>query len=133
MKLFSMRGLGGWLKGLRSSTSSLENPANWLLDWFTGRALASGVTVTPEAAMGVSAVYACVKVIAEDIASMPFVFYENAGADARKEAVDHPLHELLGSEPNPEMDSGQFIEMLTGHVLLRGNAYAEVVRDRDGN
>lgn len=129
----AVRGIGRWFNGLRSSTSSLENPAQWLLDWFSGRALASGVQVNPENAMGVSAIYACVKVIAEDIATMPFVFYENDGADARKEAIDHPLYEILGHEPNPEMDSGQFIEMLTGHVCLRGNAYAEVVRDANGN
>lgn len=134
MKMFDLkRAVRGFMHGLRGQTSSIENPAQWLLDFFNGRALASGARVNAETAMGVSSIYACVKVIAEDIATMPFVFYENAGNDLRKEAFDHPLYNILGMEPNDEMDSGQLVEMLTGHVCLRGNAYAEVVRDKNGN
>jgi len=110
------------------TTINVSSPGAMLADWFAP-ATAAGVPVNERSALGVSAIYACVKVIAEDLASVPLVLFEKTGADSREEATTHPLFEILGHEANAEMDAGQFVETLTGHVLLRGNAYAEVVRD----
>ena len=62
----------------------------------------SGKSVTPSSAIQVSAVYACVRVIAETIASLPLHVYQNQGEGSVK-ALDHPLYPILHDEPNSEM------------------------------
>ena len=64
----------------------------------------SGKSVNPQSSIQVSAVYACVRVIAETIASLPLAIYEETDSGSRK-ATDHPLYRLLHDEPNEEMTS----------------------------
>lgn len=77
---------------------------------------ASGKAVNPRNAVQVSTVYACVRVIAETIASLPFGVYEEQ-EDGNRKATDHPLYRLLHDEPNPEMTSFVMRETMLTHLL----------------
>ena len=87
----------------------------------------SGKSVTPSSAIQVSAVYACVRVIAETIASLPLRIYEATDAGSRK-ANEHPLYRLLHDEPNTEMTSFIWREVMLSHLLLYGNSYCQILR-----
>ena len=91
----------------------------------------SGKTVNERTSMQTSAVYACVRVLAEAIASLPLHTYRYT-ENGKEKAVDHSLYYLLHSEPNPEMTSFVFRETLMGHLLIWGNAYAQIIRDGRG-
>jgi len=91
----------------------------------------SGKTVNERTAMQTTAVYACVRILAETIASLPLHTYRYTSSGKEK-ATDHPIYYLLHSEPNPEMTSFVFRETLMGHLLLWGNAYAQIIRDGRG-
>lgn len=89
--------------------------------------------VTPESAIRFSAVYACVKVISETLASVPLVVYKRRGDGGKDKAKEHPLYRLLRTKPNNMKTSGlEFREMLTAHVLLWGNGYAQILRNSMG-
>ena len=92
---------------------------------------ASGKAVNPKNAVQVSTVYACVRVIAETIASLPVGVYETT-ANGSQKSMDHPLYRLLHDEPNPEMTSFVFRETLMSHLLIYGNAYAQIIRNGRG-
>ncbi len=91
----------------------------------------SGKTVNERTAMATSAVYACVRVLSETIASLPLHLYRRTGI-GKERARDHNLYYLLHDEPNPEMTSFVFRETLMGHLLLWGNAYAQIIRNGRG-
>ena len=83
---------------------------------------AAGKSVTASTAIQMSTVYACVRVIAETIASLPLHVYQNQGEGSVK-ALDHPLYPILHDEPNSEMTSFVWRETMLAHLLLWGNAY----------
>ncbi len=91
----------------------------------------SGKTVNERTALQTTAVYACVRILAETIASLPMHTYRYA-AKGKEKVMDHPIYFLLHSEPNSEMTSFVFRETLMGHLLLWGNAYAQIIRDGRG-
>ena len=91
----------------------------------------SGKTVNEKTAMQTTAVYACVRILAETIASLPLHTYRLTD-NGKEKATDHDLYYLLHSEPNPEMTSFVFRETLMGHLLLWGNAYVQIIRDGRG-
>ena len=91
----------------------------------------SGVDVDQDVALTYSAIWACVKVISEDLASLPLLVYRRDG-ESKERAQDHPVYRLLHDQPNPEMTAMQFRECLQGHLLLWGNAYAEIQVDMRG-
>lgn len=82
--------------------------------------------------MQMTAVYACVRILAEAVAGLPLHVYEHDGKGGKKKAEDHPLYRLLHDEPNPEMTSFGFRETMMGHLLLYGNAYAQIIRNGKG-
>lgn len=88
----------------------------------------SGVRVDEMRAMQTSAVYACVKIIAESVASLPLHLFKK-GKDGKNElAEQHPLFSCLYEIPNEEMTSFEFREMMMSALLLWGNAYARIIR-----
>ncbi len=91
----------------------------------------SGENVDEFKAMQTTAVYACVRILAEAVASLPIHVYERTETGKEKK-VDHPLYFLLHDEPNPEMSSFVFRETLMTHLLIWGNAYVQIIRDRSG-
>ena len=88
----------------------------------------AGKNVTARSAIQVSAVYACVRVIAETIASLPLAVYEDTEEGSHK-AMDHPLYRLLHDEPNSEMTSFVMRETMMSHLLLWGNSYSQIIRN----
>jgi len=93
---------------------------------------ASGQAVNERTAMTVTAVYACVRILAEAIAGLPLHVYRYQDGGGKARAPDHPLFLLLHDAPNPEMTSFVFRETLMAHLLLHGNAYAQIIRDGHG-
>ena len=94
---------------------------------------ASGITITPDSALQISAVYGCVRILSESVAQLPFVLYERFGDDSKRRAIDHPLYDLLLNSPNSELTAFELRELLMVHLCLRGNAYCEIVWGRDGH
>jgi HK97 family phage portal protein len=94
-------------------------------------ASSSGKAVNEKTALQTTAVYACVRILAETIALLPLHTYRTS-PNGKEKAANHPLYYLLHSEPNPEMTSFVFRETLMGHLLLWGNAYAQIIRNGRG-
>jgi len=92
----------------------------------------AGKAVTEQSAMQMTAVYACVRILSEAIAGLPLHLYHYKEDGGKEKAHDHPLYLLLHDEPNPEMTSFVFRETLMTHLLLWGNAYAQVIRNGKG-
>ncbi len=84
----------------------------------------SGQAVTADTAMRLATVNACVRIIAETVASLPLHVYQRLDNGGKQRASDHPLYELLHSRPNPWQTSFEFREQMMTHLLLRGNFYA---------
>ena len=92
----------------------------------------SGKTVTERSAMQMTAVYSCVRILAEAIAGLPLHVYRYNSDGGKEKAIDHSLYLILHDEPNPEMSSFVFRETLMTHLLLWGNAYAQIIRNSKG-
>ena len=99
--------------------------------FFMGRS-SSGEIVTERSAMQMTAVYCCVRILSEAIAELPLQLYKYNTDGGKERAFDHPLYFLLHDEPNPEMTSFVFRETLMTHLLLWGNAYAQIIRNGKG-
>ena len=82
----------------------------------------SGKRVNERSAMQMTAVYSCVRILSEAIASLPLNVYRYNADGGKEKAYEHPLFRLLHDEPNPEMTSFIFRETLMTHLLLWGNA-----------
>ena len=90
----------------------------------------SGQRVDEKSAMQIATVYACVRLLAETVAGLPLHLYRYLDQNNGKEnAIDHPLYKILYRLPNPEMTSFSFREAMMTHLLLWGNAYAQIIRD----
>lgn len=110
-------------------TTSLSNPAQWLVDLFGG-VTDSGVTVTEHTAMKTSAVYACVTLIAKSIGSLPLKVYRRKPNGDAIEVPDTLPYYLLHDEPNPAMTSCVWREFIMASILLGGNGYAAIGRNQ---
>ena len=91
----------------------------------------SGKNVNEMTALQTTAVYACVRILAEAIASLPIHVYKYTD-EGKEQDVNHQLYYLLHDEPNPDMTSFVFRETLMTHLLIWGNAYAQIIRDGRG-
>jgi HK97 family phage portal protein len=118
--------------GLFRSRDKPENrTAGSSYTFFMGGSVA-GKYVTERSAMQMTAVYSCVRILAEAIAGLPLHLYRYKDGGGKEKATDHPLYLLLHDEPNPEMSSFVFRETLMTHLLLWGNAYAQIIRNGKG-
>lgn len=99
--------------------------------FFFGNSTA-GKRVNERSAMQMTAVYSCVRILSEAVASLPLHLYELKDGNSKEKATGHPLYFLLHDEPNPEMTSFIFRETLMTHLLLYGNAYCQVIRNGKG-
>jgi HK97 family phage portal protein len=91
----------------------------------------SGETVNTASVLGLAAAWACVNLLAGTIASLPLMVYRTRGG-ARTVASDHPLYRILHDSPNADQTALDFWEFVCASLELHGNAYAEVVRARNG-
>ena len=124
----------GW-GGLRRFSNNVRDSANLFM---FGRA-SSGQRVDERTSMQITTVYACVRLLAESMASMPLHLYRYEEPDgsnmprrAHYRAFDHPLYRILYQQPNKEMSKFSFIEVMMTHLLLWGNAYSFIERNQKG-
>lgn len=115
------------------TTEQRSAPTSWDLlrtgaDYGTG----AGVPVSVNLAENLSVVFACVQVIAETVAMLPLHVYRKLGDGDRREDAANPVAEIFAGDANERQTANEFIETMTAHCLLRGNAYAEIVRDVRG-
>ena len=92
----------------------------------------SGKSVTERSSMQMTAVYSCVRILAEAVAGLPLHLYKYNESGGKERAAENQLYFLLHDEPNPEMTSFVFRETLMTHLLLWGNAYAQLIRNGKG-
>lgn len=85
------------------------------------------ITVNADTAMTVGAFHAGVRLIAEDIAAMPFHVFEKTDKEGARKAETHPTYKVLHESPNPEMTAMVWRETMLGHILSVGNCYSERV------
>jgi HK97 family phage portal protein len=116
----------------RSSPEPTTPAYDTYYDRLTGFPGVAGVDVNTTTAEGISAVYACVAAISETVGSLPLDVYRNT-EDGREKAKTHPLYRLLHDAPNNYQTALEFREQMQRHVLLRGNAYAEIVWNPNGS
>ncbi|MEU9654204.1 phage portal protein [Streptomyces sp. NPDC048110] len=109
--------------------SGIATPEKWVVDWFTGdMANSAGVRVDYDTAMMYAPFFAGVRVIAEDLGSLPLFLYERL-ARGKQRATGHPLYPLLHDAPNDMMGAMAFKEALQGHAITWGGGAAYVVTD----
>ena len=117
-------GIKNLLSRFRNSTAGAQ--------WKPAMGISSaGKSVNERTSMQITAVYACVRILSESVAQLPFNLYEYVEGGKTK-AIKHSLYRILHDEPNPEMSSFIFREVLMTHLLLWGNAYAQIIRNNRG-
>ena len=115
-------------------STNLANPAQWLLDWVSGGSSAAGIPVTEDKAMGVPMAYACTRVIAEALASLPcHIYRRRPGAKFADLAPDHWAQPLISAAPNPLHTAFTWHELIAVHALLWGNHYSAIDIDNRGD
>lgn len=120
----------GWLTRLERRADAVDplhprDPA--LAAWFGANGTVLGNRITPETALELIAVFACVRLIAETLAMLPLPVYRRREDNGREAERAHRLWPILNSRPNRWQTAMQFREMMIGHCLLRGNAYSQIV------
>ena len=120
------------LSGLFKSRDRPKNATSGSAFRFYLGTSTAGKSVSERSAMQMTAVYACVRVLSEAVAGLPLHLYKYTDKGSKEKAIDHPLYFLLHDEPNPEMCSFVFRETMMTHLLLWGNAYAQIIRNGKG-
>ncbi len=92
----------------------------------------SGMRVSAESALRFSAVWACVRILSETLACMPFCLYRKKANGGREFVFDHPVARLFNKSPNAYQTAFEWREMLQAHLALRGNAYNLIKVGRKG-
>lgn len=120
--------LGRLIRGAESrSTSGLSNPADWLINAFSGTSTNSGERVTIKNAIGLIAVFAVVADISQTVGALPLKVYRDV-AGVKTEATEHRAWRMLAERPNPLMNARLFWSTVTANLLLWGNAFLELER-----
>ena len=119
--------LGAFRSSPNNPSTSLANPASWMFD---GAASKTGIAITEDSAMRLSAVFGAVRVISETIASLPWEVKQDAG-DSTRSASAHPINKLI-HHPNGMMTDFNFREVCQAHLCLHGNAFIAIRRNEAG-
>lgn len=118
------------LLGIRSEGESFDwndpRHPHWYSDTPGGGISAAGPVVSPESALRVATVYACVRILAETVASLPLHLYRRLPDGGKERADDHPLYETLHDFPNAWQTALEFFEQQMYYTVLRGNGLAEI-------
>jgi HK97 family phage portal protein len=128
-------------KGLSIDGMDLSGGADWYQHngyYQIARALGgysnySGKRVTADTALESAAVYACTKILGEDLGRLPFFLYQRTGQDSVEKAYGHPLFPILHDMPNPDMNAQAFVECLTARAFLCREGFARIDRASDGS
>lgn len=118
----------------RASVQSIGHPRDPVIaDWFGAGAMsAAGFSVTPDSAMRASAVFSCVRVLSEAVASLPLIMYRRLPDGGKERATDHPLYRTVGRSPNGWQTRFEFVESGMAHMCMRGASYSRIVSDSRG-
>lgn len=101
--------------------------------WFGwGTRTSSGTIISPDAAMGIVTVFACIRVLAETIGTLPLILYRRLPDGGKERAVDHPLYSVFQRRANPDMTPYVWKETSVSHIAGWGNAYSEIAYDGMG-
>ena len=117
--------------GVKTRNISLSDLDAKMDAQMSGPLSAVGLAINPDTAMRSAAVYSCVNVLAQDIASLPLITYRRLER-GKERAPEHRLYAILHDAPNPEMTAYELRACLVSHMLLWGNAYAEIERSDAG-
>jgi phage portal protein BeeE len=113
-----------------------QGPPEWFLTSMGRRLSKTGVVVNEQTALQFTAVFSCIQVLSQTLASMPIILYRDRKigdkASGKDRAVDHPLYDILKTAPNKEIPSMYLKETLMGHICSSGNGYAQIQRNRRG-
>jgi HK97 family phage portal protein len=116
-----------------NQSSHPSDPSYWVEKiWGGGIEAKSGIKVSEKSALQSNAVYACVKILSETLASLPLFVYRRLEPRGKERALNHSLYRILHFLANPLMTSFELRETLMGHVLTWGNGYAELERNNGG-
>lgn len=116
---------------LRSS-STLSNPAQWLLNFFgVGNVTTSGIN-SEGGALRLTAVYSCIRLLSETVAGIPIELVRKLPDGSREVISDHHTVDLIRHRPSPAMSAMVFKETMMGQALSNGNAIALILRNEAG-
>lgn len=116
-------GILSWIREKRSTPVNSHDESFWR-SLFPSVSSKAGVNVTSETALRTSTVYACVRVLAESVASLPITVFKRDEDGDKEPAKDHSLHRLLHDTPNELQTSFEFRELMMTRLNLKGNYYA---------
>ncbi|CAJ4440330.1 HK97 family phage portal protein [Burkholderia pseudomallei] len=118
---------------IRADADDNGDRSPWGDYWFTPVPFKGNpYSVTSDAAMRLTAVYACVRVLAESVSMLPFVLYTESADGAKKPNKSHWLYRLLAVRPNDFQNPLEFRETMQAHCALRGNAFARILSNGSG-
>jgi HK97 family phage portal protein len=115
----------------RGGAISTENGDNFIRNQATVAELSDTLRRGCDNALGLSAVWACINLLAGTISSLPLMVYQDVNG-VRRVARDHPLYWLLHDSPNFDQTAVDFWEFMAAGIELQGNAYAAINRRGDG-
>jgi HK97 family phage portal protein len=118
----------GVLAAIYGEETDLQTPAQWLIDVAGGRQTEAGPRVNAKTANSLSAYYAAMRAISEDVGKLPLFVYERIDPRGKRRAREHPVFPLLHDAPNDDMGSMTFRETATSRALGWGGGFAEIER-----
>lgn len=118
---------------IRADADDSGDRSPWGDYWFTPVPFKGNpYSVTSDASMRLTAVFACVRVLAESVSMLPFVLYTESADGAKKPNKSHWLYKLLAVRPNAFQNPLEFRETMQSHVALRGNGFARMLSNASG-
>ena len=124
-------GIFNFFDRFKASTSDRSPWGDFFFEPVSVRSV-SGMRVSADSAMRLAAVYACVRILSETMASLPLVVYRARADGGKDRLTDHWLYRLLGKKPNRYQNPFEWREMLQGHLALRGNAFCQILANGRG-
>jgi HK97 family phage portal protein len=126
----------GLIKSMSESFTLSGEPPGWFYNWGGRRTSKTGMVVNEQTAMQFTAVFSCIQVLSQTLASMPILLYRDREvgnkSSGKDRAVDHPLYDILKTAPNREIPSMYLKETMMGHICSSGNGYSQIQRNRRG-
>ena len=123
--IIGQSGLDEW------STASRNDGKNFRTNTVTLAEYSDSMVATAGSVMGLATAWACVRLVAGTISSLPLVVFETVNGE-RRPAIGHPLYRILHDSPNADQTALNFWQFMSAAIELQGNAFAEVVRGSNG-
>lgn len=115
----------------KRSSGTFSDPPDWLVNMFGGDKTESGERISPQNALSHADVFACVQILADDVAKLPVHVYKKS-SDKTERKNKHAVSKVIGKKPNEFMTAFTWKKLMMTHLCLRGNAYSFIHKDKDG-